>query len=244
MTPVLGREDVAAKAETPYDRRTIVTMLDLSVDEVLGTTRAVRRRLDFDRQVEPEVLRQCLELAVQAPSGSNSQNWRWILVTDPEKKRALGDLYRQAFEIYKTIDGNAGNIYSGDDQARVGQQQRVMSSAEFLAQRMGEVPAMLIPCVTTRFDGAPNLQAASIYGSVLPAAWSFMLAARARGLGTSWTTLHLMFEEEAAQVVGIPYADVTQVALIAIGYTKGTEFKPARRGPIDEITGWNGPPPS
>jgi nitroreductase len=219
-------------------------MLDLSVDEVLATTRAVRKRLDFEREVEPELLRECLELAIQAPSGSNSQLWRWIVVTDPEKKRALGKLYRKAFDIYKTLDGNAGNVYKGDDQARIDQQQRVMSSAEFLAERMGEVPAMLIPCVAMRLDGGSNVHGASIYGSVLPAAWSFMLAARARGLGTSLTTLHLMFEEKAAQVLEIPYEDLTQVGLIAIGYTKGTVFKPARRGPIDEIIGWNGPPPS
>ncbi len=134
---------------------------------------------------------------------------------------------------------NAANIYGGPDPTRVAQQDRVMDSARYLADRMGEVPAMLIPCLNMRIDGAPNIAAASMYGSVLPAAWSFMLAARERGLGTSWTSLHLMFEEEAAGVLGIPFADVTQLALIAIGYTKGTDFKPARREPLDTVVHWN-----
>jgi nitroreductase len=217
-----------------------MTKLNLSADDVLTTTRAVRKRLDFDRPVEESVLRECIELAVQAPSGSNSQSWRWVVVTDPAKKEALGSLYAQAFEIYKGMDGNAGNIYKGDDATRVAQQGRVMDSAQFLADNMGRVPAMVIPCLPMRIDGAPNLMAAAMYGSILPAAWSFMLAARERGLGTSYTTLHLMFEEQAAAVLDIPFAEATQVALITVGYTKGTDFKPARREPLDTVVSFNG----
>jgi nitroreductase len=217
-----------------------MTNLNLSADEVLRTTRAVRRRLDFDRPVEDDVLRACLELAVQAPSGSNSQSWRWVVVTDPEKKAALGALYAQAFDIYRGMDGNAGNVYKGDDETRIAQQGRVMDSAQYLADNMGRVPAMVIPCLPMRLDGAPNLLAAAMYGSILPAAWSFMLAARERALGTSYTTLHLMFEEQAAEVLGIPYAEATQVALITVGYTKGTDFKPARREPLDTVVSFNG----
>jgi len=215
--------------------------LGLSADEVLATTRAVRKRLDFDRPVPESVLRECLELALQAPSGSNAQGWRFVVVTDPEKKGALGELYRQAFDIYEGLDGiNAATVYRGPDQARLEQQQRVMGSARYLAERMGEVPAMLIPCTPGRMDGQPNISAAAAYGSILPAVWSFMLAARARGLGTSWTTLHLMFEQQAAEILGIPFDAWTQVALVSVGYTKGTDFKPATRDPLDTVVAWDG----
>jgi nitroreductase len=216
-----------------------MTKLNLGADDVLATTRSVRKRLDFDRPVEDSVLRECLELALQAPTGSNAQNWQFVVVTDAEKKQAMGDVYRRAFDIYEQMPQNAAKIYGGSDEKRIAQQERVMDSARYLADRMGEVPAMLVPCLNMRIDGAPNIAAASMYGSVLPAAWSFMLAARERGLGTSWTSLHLMFEEEAAAVLGIPFADVTQLALIAIGYTKGTDFKPARREPLDTVVHWN-----
>ena len=215
--------------------------LNLSVDEVLATTRAVRKRLDFDRPVEDGVLRECLELALQAPTGSNAQGWQWVVITDPDKKKAMGDIYRRAFDIYETMDGiNAATYYKGPDEARLAQHGRVMDSATYLADRMGEVPAMVIPCIAGKLDGGPNLMGASQYGSILPGVWSFMLAARERSLGTSWTSLHLMFEEEAAGVLGIPFADFTQVALIAVGYTKGTDFKPAKRETLDTVLHWNG----
>jgi nitroreductase len=216
-----------------------MTKLNLSADEVLSTTRAVRKRLDLDRPVEDDVLRECLELVVQAPSGSNAQDWQFVVVTEADKRKALGDIYRRAFDVYEQLPMNAGQIYAGSDPVRIAQQDRVMDSARYLADRMGEVPAMLVPCLNMRLDGAPNIAAASTYGSVIPAAWSFCLAARERGLGTSWTSLHLMFEEEAAQLLGIPFADVTQIALIAIAYTTGTDFKPARREPLDTVVHWN-----
>lgn len=217
-----------------------MTTLGLSADDLLRTTRAVRKRLDLDRPVADDVLRECLDLAVQAPSGSNAQGWHFVVVTDPDKKRALGDLYRQAFDIYEQMEGiNAATVYQGDDQTRQAQQDRVMTSARYLAEHMGEVPAMLVPCIHGRPDNQPNVVGSSTYGSILPAVWSFMLAARERGLGTSWTTLHLMFEEQAAEVLGIPFADVAQVALVSVGYTKGTDFKPASREPLDTVTSWN-----
>jgi nitroreductase len=215
--------------------------LNLSADEVLSTTRAVRKRLDFDRPVEESVLRECLELAMQAPTGSNAQQWQWVVVTDADKRAALADLYRQAWAAYELMEGwNAATIYQGDDKARLAQQDRVMTSARYLAERMADVPVMVVPCLGTKLESAPNLAAASLYGSIIPAAWSFMLAARERGLGTSWTTLHLMFEQQAADVLGIPFEEVTQVALITVGYTKGTDFKPARREPLDTVVHWNG----
>jgi nitroreductase len=216
-----------------------MTNLNLSVDEVLSTTRTVRRRLDYERPVEESILGECLELANQSPTGSNAQGWQWVVVTDPAPKRAIGDLYRRAFEIYETMEGNAGNFYQGPDDARVAQHGRVMESARHLADHMGEVPAMLIPCLAMKLDSAPNVLAASMYGSIMPGVWSFMLAARERGLGTAWTSLHLMFEEQAAEILGIPFAEVTQVALIAVGYSQGTQFKAARREPAAAHLHWN-----
>lgn len=216
-----------------------MTKLNLGADELLSTTRAVRKRIDFERPVEDDVLRECLELAVQAPTGSNAQNWQWVVVTDPGKRKALGEIYQRAWAIYEQLPMNAEQIYDGPDEERRAQHGRVMDSARYLATRMGEVPAMLIPCLAQRLDAAPNVAAASMYGSVYPAMWSFMLAARERGLGTALTTLHLMFEEEAASVLGIPFADVTQLALVTIGYTKGTDFKPAKREPLEAVVHWN-----
>jgi len=213
--------------------------LNLGADDLLSTTRTVRKRLDFDRPVEDDVLRECLSVAVQAPTGSNWQNWQFVVVTDADKKQALGEIYQRAWTIYESMPQNAENVYDGPDEARRAQHGRVMESGRYLAKRMGEVPAMLIPCLNMRLDNAPNVAASALYGSVYPALWSFMLAARERSLGTALTTLHLMFEEEAAGVLGIPFADVTQLALVAVGYTIGTDFKPATREPLDTVVHWN-----
>jgi len=213
--------------------------LNLTVDEVLSTTRAVRKRLDFDKPVEPEVLKECLELAVQSPTGSNMQAWQWLVVTDPDKRKALGDIYRKGWELYSSMEGNVATAYKGDDADRVAQQDRVLDSATYLAENFEKAPAMLIPCLPGRLDGLPGLAAASLFGSILPGVWSFMLAARERGLGTSWTTIHLMHEQEAAEVLDIPFDEVTQCALVTVGYTKGTDFKPAKRPPMDTVTHWN-----
>jgi nitroreductase len=208
--------------------------LDLGPDELLTTTRAVRKRLDLDRPVPLDVVRECLEVATQAPSGSNAQGWHFVVVTDEAKRAKLGEIYARAFDIYRNLPVAAGNtVY--DDPGRDATQARVRSSAEYLADVMGRAPVLLIPCVTGRVDNMPNVMSSSLLGSVIPAAWSFCLAARARGLGTSWTTLHLMFEQEAAELLGIPFAEVTQTALIPVAYTKGTDFKPAPRVSLDDI---------
>ena len=209
-------------------------LLDLGPDELLTTTRAVRKRLDFDRPVELSVIRECIEIACQAPTGSNMQGWHWVVVTDRDKRVALADIYRKGFEIYRGMPQNAGAISTGDA-ARDATQQRVISSAEYLAEHMEKAPVMVIPCITGRVDGMPGVASASIWGSLLPGAWSFCLAARARGLGTSWTTLHLMFEKDAADVLGIPYDQIAQGALLPVAYTKGTDFKPAPRADLDPI---------
>lgn len=201
------------------------SLLPLDPDQLLASTRAVRKRLDFDRPVPIELIAECVGLAQQAPTGSNTQGWHFMVVTDPAKKAALGELYANAFNAYRTSPIYAGAISHGDA-TRDAQQARVASSAEFLAENMGLAPALVLPCVQGRVSGA---SAAGLLGGILPAAWSFMLAARARGLGTCWTTLHLRYEKEAAELLGIPFEQVTQALLTPVAFTKGTDFKPAAR---------------
>jgi nitroreductase len=208
----------------------------MDAQTVLTTTRSVRKRLDFDRPVPRELLLECLEVAVQAPTGSNSQGWQFVIVTDAEKKRVIGEFYRESWYAYAA---SGGQRYAKDDLRRE-QLPRVASSAQYLADRMHEVPVMVIPCIGGRVDnpGTPNLAIAGLYGSILPAAWSFMLAARDRGLVGSWTTLHLKYEKEVADLLGIPYEHYTQAALLALGFSTGGEFKPAQRIPLEGIVHW------
>jgi nitroreductase len=202
--------------------------LDLTPDELLSTTRAVRKRLDLQRPVEREVLEECLELAQQAPTASYSQNWHFVVVTDAAKRAALGELWRQVAYPYLSRGGE-----------RSGQLARIGDAVVHLAEHIHEVPVHVIPCVQGRYEGKSNPLVASMFGSIIPAAWSFMLAARSRGLGTVWTTFHQMHEREAAEILGIPYDEVTQVALIPVAYTIGTEFKPGKRRPLDSMVHWN-----
>ena len=206
-------------------------------DALLSTTRSVRRRLDLDRPVEPEVLLECLRLAVQAPTGGNAQGWRWLVVDDRSTISALAELYARSGRGY--LPGYR-NVELTD------QTERVIDSADYLLEVLDRVPAMVIPCIKGRLADTAPIMAASFYGSVMPAVWSFQLALRSRGLGSCLTTLHLIHEAEAAELLGIP-DDVTQVALLPVAYTVGTDFKPARRGPIEHITSWNRwkqPPPA
>ena len=217
-----------------------MTSLGLSVHDVLTTPRSVRKRLDLDRPVDDELIRECLEYAVQAPTGSNRQGWRFVVVTDPEKRAGLAELYRKGWERYTTLGVSASALADEQAPERAAQQMRVMDSASYLAENMHRVPAMLIPCIRGRVDRA-SMGAASMMASIVPSAWSFMLGARDRGLGTCWTTIHLMFEEEAADLLDIPHEDWSQVALITIGHTLGTDFKPAaREGGAAAVTAWNG----
>ncbi|MBI3961422.1 MAG: nitroreductase family protein [Deinococcus sp.] len=212
--------------------------LDLTPDELLSTTRAVRKRLDLDRPLQLEIVRECLELAIQAPTGSNAQGWHFVVVTSAEKRRRLAELYQKAFDAYRNMLVSVHNLARRDDVDKP-QMGRIVESAEYLAANLERVPIHLIPCIEGRADAVSGSRAvlaqASQYGSIIPATWSFMLAARARGLGTCWTTLHLMYEKEAAEVVGIPYDAVTQVALIPVAYARGTDFCPARRKPLDAV---------
>jgi nitroreductase len=210
--------------------------LDLeSVDELLTTTRSVRKRLDLSRPVSAELIERCIEIALQAPTGSNRQGWSFLVVTDPDKRRALGGLYKKAFDAY------AANMQPGfpDGDPRTRQYPRVLESARYLADHLHEVPVHVIPCIEGRVERAGVVAQASAYGSILPAAWSFMLAARARGLGSAWTTLHLASEADAARILGVPDS-VTQAALLPVAHFTGSSFQPAKRLPAREVTHWDG----
>ena len=196
------------------------------VDALLSTTRAVRKRLDLDRDVPNDVLLECLQLAVQAPTGSNRQGWRWMVVRDAEKKAGLAELYRDAGGAY--LAEAAKTTEAGTQTARV------MDSANFLAQNLEKVPVMVIPMIIGRPEGGVT-GAAGLFGSIIPAMWSFQLALRSRGLGSCYTTLHLGHEEKAAELLGIP-EHMTQAGLLPVAYTKGTDFKAANRTPVSEIT--------
>jgi nitroreductase len=196
-------------------------------DALLSTTRAVRKRLDFDRDVPDDVLLECLQLATQAPTGSNRQGWRWLVIRDAEKKEALADMYRRAGGDY--LKAAAADADQGS------QTGRVLDSANFLAEKLGEVPVMVIPMIIGRLDDGTTNSAAGLFGSIIPAIWSFQLALRSRGLGSCYTTLHLGMEDEAAELLGIP-PHMTQAALLPVAYTKGTDFKAAKRPPVSEIT--------
>jgi nitroreductase len=208
------------------------------VDHLLTTTRSVRKRLDLARPVEPAVLERAIEIALQAPTGSNSQGWHFLVVTDPEKRAALGGLYRRAFEAYASAPAGTMRPELPPDDPRARQLPRIIDSATYLAEHLHEVPVHVVPCVEGRVENAGTLAQASVYGSILPAVWSFMLALRARGVGSAWTTLHIMYEQEAAKILGIPDT-VTQTALLPVAYYKGAEFKPASRLPARQRTHWN-----
>jgi len=196
------------------------------VDQLLSTTRAVRKRLDFDREVPDEVLLECLQLAVQAPTGSNQQGWRWMVVRDQAKKDALAEIYNRAGGEYLKA--------AAETAERGTQTGRVIDSANFLAQNMGRVPVMVIPMIIGRPEDNAN-SGAGLFGSIIPAMWSFQLALRSRGLGSCLTTIHLAHESEAAELLSIP-PHMTQAGLLPVAYTKGTDFKPATRPPVSEIT--------
>lgn len=198
-------------------------------DRLLSTTRSVRRRLDLDRPVDPAVVLDCIRLAVQAPTGSNEQGWRWMVVTDAAKRAELARLYQEVGAEY--LEQAAA---SADDP----QTRRVYESAFALTGILDRVPVHVIPCIEKRYDGEGNAIAASTYGSILPAAWSFLLALRSRGLGSVWTTLHLFKEREVAELLGIPDG-IIQVALFPVAHTIGTDFKPATRPPVEDITFWD-----
>ena len=208
-------------------QRAGMTTFDLdTVDTLLSTTRAVRKRLDFDKDVPLDVVLECIELSQQAPTGSNMQNWRWLVVSDADTRKQLAELYRA---------GGGDYLAAAAATATEGQIARVMDSANYLAHHLEEVPVHVIPCVKGRLSPDNTVgEWSGMMGSIYPAIWSFQLALRSRGLGSCLTTLHLGKEKEAAEVLGIP-DDVMQIALLPVAYTKGTDFKAADRPPVGRI---------
>lgn len=213
-----------------------MTTFDLSqTDRLLSTTRSVRKRLDLTRSVPRDVVTDCLRIATQAPSGGNSQRWRWLVIDDPDKKAHVAKWYQASHDPYMSANRKA----AGDAIVAGSSQDRVMDSSSHLSEHMAEVPVLVIPCWLDRLPEKPStMDMAGIYGSLLPAVWSFMLALRARGLGAAYTTLHLAYENEVGEVLGIP-STVTQAALIPVAYYTGGDFKPAVRKPVESVTYWN-----
>ena len=212
-------------------------MLDLTPDEVLSTTRSVRKRLDFDKPVERQILQECLEIAFQAPNGSNMNTWRWVLVDDKAIIEKMAGIYNNAMDDYIAMLGDAvGEDYMG---ASTPGFEKINQSVDYLRDNMRRAPAILIPLLNGRVENAGVFMQASSYGSILQAVWSFFLALRARGMGSAWTTAHLWREQELAELLNIPFNEYTQVGMFPIAYTLGTEFKKAYRKPFDEVVSWN-----
>jgi nitroreductase len=205
----------------------------MDLDEALTTTRAVRRRLDLGRPVPRQVVLECLELALQAPNGSNTQPWHWVVIDDAGTRARAADIYRAAIA---DVSGRSGTR-SFDDTTPAGR--RLAASVEHLQQHLQDVPVLVVPLVRARFEGQPLYFQAARWGSILPAVWSFMLALRARGLGSTWTTIHLAREREMAELLGVPHDQWTQAGLFPVAYTLGTGFRAADRGRAEDVVSWN-----
>jgi nitroreductase len=209
--------------------------LNLSFEEILTTTRAVRKRLDVTKPVPRAIIEQCLELALQAPNGSNKNQWRWIIVDDPATIVKLADAYKGAM-------GDFAKLYAPTAKAtgvRTPREDELLASALALTDILPKVPAMLIPLLPGRVEGKNPTQQAGLWGSIIQAVWSFCLALRQQGIGTAWTTAGLLREKEIADVLGIPFESYTQVCLLPIAYTVGTDFKKAWRKPVSEVLAYN-----
>jgi len=201
-----------------------------SVDYILQTTRSVRKRLDLSREVEMDIVMDCLDIALQAPTGGNAQGWKWLIVTDTDKKAKIGAYYKQSFEAYAKRGGSPGPGNQDPNDSR-----KVYGSASYLSDHMGEVPMMIFPCIQGRVENYGAGAQAGLYGSILPATWSLMLALRARGIGAAWTTLHPTYEKECAEILGIP-DDITVAALLPVAYFTGDTFQIAKRLPAKDLT--------
>jgi nitroreductase len=206
-------------------------------EELLTTTRAVRKRLDLERPVEKDVLRECVRIALQAPSGSNKWPVQFVIVTEAERRQAVAEAYRDAYAVYQGSSGYIGKVDKGDEERNV-QQQRTARSADHLAANMHRVPAIVLACGQGRVDDLPAFRAINFAASVHPALWSLMLAARLHGLGTCWTGVSLMDEARTAALVGIPHDEVTISALTPVAHTLGDDFRPALRPEPEEVIHW------
>lgn len=257
-----------AGGDAGVDRANVPPGMELAtVEQLLTTTVAVRRRLDLDRPVPRSVIERCLRLAVHAPSANNVQRWRWIVISDPVKRSKVAELYRIAFQAHTAAIGGSPRSRSRRDAAS---NRRTLESAQWLSDNLDRVPVHVIPCVAgqppreadsaaigeawqrdgarlfgpepdrrTRRDAAGFVRNAMYFGSIFPAIWSFQLALRGHGLGSAITLPHLIFQNEVAALLGIPSL-VTQVCLLPVAYTRGTEFRPAPRRDPARLTYWDG----
>lgn len=213
-------------------------MLNLSADELLTTTRSVRKRLDFDRPVSRAIIEECLELALQAPNGSNMNTWRWVIVDDPGLVAKMSALYGAGIDDFvATLGDSVGDNYAGADIPGFA---AIDQSVDHLRVNMHRSPVLLLPLMSGRVERGNAFSRGSAYGSIIQATWSFFLALRERGLGSAWTTAHLWREQEMAELLGIPYEHFTQIGLFPVAYTQGTQFKRAYRKPVSEVASWNG----
>ncbi|MCV7260784.1 nitroreductase family protein [Mycobacterium shimoidei] len=210
-------------------------VVDLSIDELLTTTRSVRRRLDLTKPVPMSLIRECLEIAVQAPTSSNLQNWGFIVVTDAAQRRAIADVYRRTWEWILASPFAVADRFK-DDPARNLEQRKVSDSATYLAEHIGQVPVLMIPCVEL-IDGDITLtgeNANKYWASIMPATWNYMLAARSRGLGTTWTGVTILADAEMRAILGLP-DNVYHATTVPTAYYTGTTFRRAKRLPLDDV---------
>lgn len=206
-------------------------VLPLTPDELLTTTRTVRKRLDLARPVERSVVEECLQLGVQAPNGSNRQQWTWVFVDDPATRAEMARIYRESRDHFNELQ-DSGSVPSRRNPS-------MAAAVAHLADHMHEVPVLLVPTMHGRLEQANSFAQASGWGSLLPAVWNFMLALRSRGLGSAWTTLHLWREREMAELLGIPYEQATQGGLFPVAYTVGTDFRRGDRKTSEGAIRWN-----
>jgi nitroreductase len=206
--------------------------LNLSVDEVLTTTRSVRKRLDVTKPVARSIIEECLDIALQAPNGSNQNVWRWVIVDDPALIKKLADFYKRA------TNNEFAQAYI-KSLAPIPRDEKIHESSAAFMENIDKVPAMLIPLMPGRADGKSAAEQAVMWSSIVQAVWSFFLALRERGLGSAWTTITLLHEKEISDLLNIPFEQYTQVGLFPIAYTVGTDFKRAWRKPVSEVLTYN-----
>lgn len=219
-------------------------MAMLSPDEVLTTTRSVRKRLDLTRPVPRGLITECMEIAFQAPNGRNLSSWQWVVIDDPAVMAEVGRIYQAALADFGASPQGQAYRDAAAERAEAGEgpaeaERKMSESVDYLRENMGRLPAAVVPMFPGRPDRMNLFRQASSWGSVLPAVWSLFLALRVRGLGSAWTTAHLMREQEMADLLGIPSGEYTQVGLFPIAYTIGTGFKKAPRKPVEEVVSWN-----
>lgn len=213
---------------------------ELDVDYLLTATRSARKSLDLSARVEMDDVRDCLRMALQAANGSNQQSWRWVVVSDPELRARIGDLYREG---YLSLTGGR---FGTDSIPQGTPQRRLVSSTEWLVQHLAQVPLLVIPCYEPYLSGVgtPAFARATLYGSIFPAVWTFQLALHSRGYGTCLTTIHLQREDEVRDLLGIPESHIQACLLPVARLRPGRRFHPAERRPLEEVVavnGWSGP---